>query len=106
MRRRPQRAGRIEKVAVGLDVDDDALLVAMPQRQAHRDADPGADRRGAAAADQPIGLVDGPEPLRTIAAGIGGAAQPPLLFLYDLPQVPAQPPAREWTPKNEQTPGR
>src|SRR3546814_18106365 len=61
MRRRPQRAGRIEKVAVGLDVDDDALLVAMPQRQAHRDADPGADRRGAAAADQPIGLVHGPE---------------------------------------------
>src|SRR3546814_6147183 len=61
MRRRPQRAGRIEKVAVGLDVDDDALLVAMPQRQAHPDADPGADRPAAAAADQPRGVGDGPQ---------------------------------------------
>ena len=51
MRGGPQHAGRVVEIAVGLDVDGQAAVLAVRQRRAHRGRRAIADAGGALRAD-------------------------------------------------------
>ena len=83
----PERAGVEHQVAVGLDVDHDALRVAVRERHAERNADLG---RGAELdAGMPVRLVEVPELAHLLLEVVGG--EHPILVLDDLPDLQRQP---------------
>ena len=83
----PQRAGVEHQVAVGLDVDHDAPLALVRERDAERDADLG---RGAELdAGMAVGLVEIPQLAHLLLEVVGG--QHPVLVLDHLPDLEREP---------------
>ncbi len=91
LRRDPQRAGVEHQVAVGLDVDHEALVVAVRQRHAERDADLG---RGAElGAGMAVRLVEVPDLADLALEVVRG--QHPVLVLDDVPDLMGETPERD-----------
>ena len=67
MRRGPQNSRRVHQVAVALNVDGQAAVLAVGQRRAHGRWRAVADAVAARAADVLVVLVEIPQPLRPVA---------------------------------------
>ena len=90
MRGGPQHAGRVVQIAVGLDVDGQAAMLAIRQRRAHRGRCAVAHAARALPADVLIMLVELPQAVRPIADEALPGNQRPVFVLDQRPQLGGQ----------------
>ncbi len=95
MRRGPEHAGRVEHVAVALDVHRQAPVLLVGERAAHRGRRPVADARAARVAQVLIVLLEVPEPEGPAAAVAALGDERPVLVADDGPELGGHPPGAD-----------